>query len=418
MDRVAKLLSTSQRSSRIVEIGPSYAPIAPKAAGWNSFVVDHATQAELRAKYRGEGVNVDGIEPVDFVWSAGSVDQAVPAAFHGSFDTLIASHVIEHVPDFIAFFEAAAKLLKPTGTVALAVPDKRFCFDFFRAVSMSGDVVEAHLDRRSRHSRRTAFNHAAHIVTADEAIAWGQHRVHEFAFWRPLKRAVLKGLTEWSDDPAGPYDDAHAWQFTPASFELMILELGLVGLLDWHVVTIYPTEGCEFIALLQPGLPPFVAPETSDEQRMALLWRTLHETREQIDFALGPPELAGEAAARIARIEAALPAIPAMLETQQAALQRIEATVPAIPAALEAQQRQLAAVAVQPRVAPAGDPAAVAQIKASLNEIEARLNAQDTRLHEIAEVAFWFRRALRPLRAMWRGLEPVRRLFRRPPAQF
>ena len=67
---------------------------------------------------------------------------------------------------------------------------------------------------------------------------------------------------------------------------------------------------------------------------------------------------------------------------------------------------------------PAGDPAAVAQIKASLNEIEARLNAQDTRLHEIAEVAFWFRRALRPLRAMWRGLEPVRRLFRRPPAQF
>src|SRR5215472_3740986 len=124
MDRVAQLLSTTQRSSRILEIGPSHAPIAPKAAGWNSFVVDHATQAELRAKYRGYGVNIDAIEPVDFVWSAGGLADAVPAAFHGTFDTVIASHVIEHVPDFVGFFSGCVRLLKPTGTIALAVPDK------------------------------------------------------------------------------------------------------------------------------------------------------------------------------------------------------------------------------------------------------------------------------------------------------
>ena len=406
MDRVAQLLSTTQRSSRIIEIGPSYAPIAPKSAGWNSFVVDHATQAELRAKYRPTGVNVDAIEPVDFVWTTAGMDEAVPAAFHGTFDTLVASHVIEHTPDFIAFFEAAGKLLKPTGTVALAVPDKRFCFDFFRPLSMSGDMIDAHLQKLSRHTRRNTFNHVAHIVSADNLTSWGQHRVHQFTFELPLKN-TSKAMGRWSAEPDAPYRDCHAWQFTPASFELIILELGLVGMLDWHVVTIYPTAGNEFIALLQPGLPPFVAPETSDEQRMALLWRTLHETREQLDFALGPPELAGEAAARIARIEAALPAIPAMLEAQQAALQRLEAAVPSV---LQAQTAGVARL-------PLGDPAAAAQIKTSLDEIDARLTAQDTRLHEIAEVAFWFRRATRPLRALWRGLEPMRRLFRRTPAQ-
>src|SRR6516162_6394394 len=123
MDRVAQILSTTQRTSRILEIGPSHAPIAPKAAGWNSFVIDHATQAQLRAKYRAWGLNID----------AGGLADAVPAEFHGTFDTIIASHVIEHVPDFVGFFIAARKLLKPTGTLALAVPDLRFCFDFFQS---------------------------------------------------------------------------------------------------------------------------------------------------------------------------------------------------------------------------------------------------------------------------------------------
>jgi SAM-dependent methyltransferase len=399
MDRIAKLLSTSQRSSLIIEIGPCHAPIAPKAAGWNSFVVDHASQAELRAKYRGLGVNIDAIEPVDFVWTTGGLDEAVPAAFHGSFDTVIASHVIEHVPDFIAFFDAAAKLLRPTGTVALAVPDKRFCFDFFQPMSSTGEVIDAHLTRLSRHRRSTVFNHFAYLVSADNAYAWGQHRVHQFAFTHKLKDAAHE-LTKWSDDPAEPYKDYHAWRFTPASFELLFLELGLVGMLDWHVVGIHPTEGSEFIALLQPGLPPFAAPETSDEQRMALLWRTLAETREQLDSALGPPpppELTGEAAARLARIDAAMPR-----------LARIDAAMPGIPAMLEAQHGQLRELA-------AAATAARERLGTDLIGIEARLSAQETRLLEIAEVAFWFRRALRPLRWLWRGLEPVRRVFRHAP---
>ena len=200
MDRVAQLLSTTQRSSRILEIGPSHAPIAPKAAGWNAFVIDHATQAELRAKFRGYGVNLDAIEPVDFVWHGGGLAEPVPEAFTGTFDTIIASHVIEHMPEFIGFFKGCTKLLKPTGTVALAVPDKRYCFDFFQPHSMAGDMIEAHLAGATRHSRRTDFNYLTHIVMADGATAWGQHEIKEFALLHPFKEAT-KALQKWTDDP-------------------------------------------------------------------------------------------------------------------------------------------------------------------------------------------------------------------------
>jgi hypothetical protein len=51
MNRLDKLLFAIHRKSRILEIGPSYNPAAPKAAGWQTRVLDHASQAELQAKY-------------------------------------------------------------------------------------------------------------------------------------------------------------------------------------------------------------------------------------------------------------------------------------------------------------------------------------------------------------------------------
>lgn len=412
MDRVARLLSTTQRSSRILEIGPSHAPIAPKAAGWNTFVIDHATQAELRAKFRGYGVNLDAIEPVDFVWNTGGLADAVPAAFHGTIDTIIASHVIEHVPDFIGFFTSCAKLLKLTGTIALAVPDKRYCFDFFQPLSMAGDMIEAHLTGATRHSRRTVFNYLTHIVMADGATAWGQHRIKEFALLHPFKEAT-RALQKWTDDPSQPYKDYHAWQFTPASFELVVLELAMAGMLDFHVVTTYPAAGSEFIILLQPGAARFAAPEIADEQRLLLMQRILVETREQLDYALGLPpatEISGEAAARLERIESGLPVIAAALDRERGELHQLGEMLAERNTTMLARlddRDQLTEIAALVRT----DAEVRERIVASLQEIVARLGAQDTALHEIAEVAFWHRRALQPVRWAWRTLRPVRRMF-------
>ncbi len=185
------LLSRIPRQARIIEIGPSFNPVAPKADGWNAQVLDHLTREGLVTKYRGHrGVEVDRIEEVDFVWSGGALIDAVPPHLHGTFDALIASHVIEHTPDLLAFFNAAETLLQPQGTVVLAIPDKRYCFDYFQALSTTGQALAAHRELRSRHRCQTAFEHMAYVVANDGVGAWGQHPIKELTFFHTLDQAT------------------------------------------------------------------------------------------------------------------------------------------------------------------------------------------------------------------------------------
>jgi GT2 family glycosyltransferase len=290
MSRSETLLSPIDRSARIIEIGPSFSPIASKADGWNTITVDHATRAALMEKYRGHpGVDVDRIEEVDFVWSSGSLTDIVPSHFHGTFDALIASHVIEHTTDLVGFLEAAEELLASNGVVILAVPDKRFCFDYFRPLTTTAQVMDAHAARRSRHTRRIAFDHVAYAVHNGGTGAWGQTPIQDLGFFHSLLEA---GDTFWnvSEDPNFPYRDFHAWQFVPASFELLMLELARLGQTDWRLERLSPAIGCEFHVWLRRGGKAAAAALTDAEvntRRLALLKRMLFETREQIDFALG-----------------------------------------------------------------------------------------------------------------------------------
>ncbi|MSP89274.1 MAG: hypothetical protein EXQ92_10765 [Alphaproteobacteria bacterium] len=67
--------------------------------------VDHLDTAGLRDKYQLDtSVNCEGIVDVSYVWSNGSLRQAVgPDIF---FDFAVASHVIEHAPNLIQWLSA------------------------------------------------------------------------------------------------------------------------------------------------------------------------------------------------------------------------------------------------------------------------------------------------------------------------
>jgi hypothetical protein len=45
--------------------------------------------------------------------------------------------------------------------------------------------------------------------------------------------------------------DCHGWQFTPASFELIILELAALKLIDFTIDKVFPSGGCEFTVHLR-----------------------------------------------------------------------------------------------------------------------------------------------------------------------
>ena len=106
-----------------LEIGPSHSPLAPKRKGYSVDILDHATASDLRRKYAGHGVDLDGIEEVDYVWGGESLLELIGKVAH--YDWIIASHVIEHIPDPLAMLQQCESLLKPGGVISLVIPDKR-----------------------------------------------------------------------------------------------------------------------------------------------------------------------------------------------------------------------------------------------------------------------------------------------------
>jgi SAM-dependent methyltransferase len=334
MTRAERLLAGASQTSRIIEIGAGYSPVAPKSAGWQSHVVDHASRQVLCEKYRDAGVDLSLIEEVDTIWQGGPLHAAVPAELCGRFDVLIASHVIEHMPDLVDFLVSAERLLGPAGVLSLAVPDRRYCFDYFKPATLTGDVLEAHAARRSRHTLRTAWNHVAYSVKLDGALACGQHPVARTDFIDAFATAAATQAA-FGDDAAEPYVDYHVWCFTPAGFALVILELGQLGLIDWRIDTLHGPEQFEFFVVLRRGAERIAIPEMLQDRRMALLRQQLRESRDQIDFALADNSPAGDSRSAAA-VTAARPNGPA--DTRQ--LDELTATV----LALDARLREVEAV--------------------------------------------------------------------------
>ena len=115
-----------------------------------------ADAATLREKYAVHGVDVDAIEDVDVVWSGGPL--APPLQHLAPFDYIIASHVIEHLPDPLGFLTDCESLLKPSGVLSLVVPDSRYCFDCLRPLTSIGQWVDARLAGRVVHTPGTVLD--------------------------------------------------------------------------------------------------------------------------------------------------------------------------------------------------------------------------------------------------------------------
>ncbi len=321
MDRINLLLGSIDPAVPIIEMGPGHNPIAPKARGWATHIVDCNTADELRNKFAVGGVTVDAVEEVDTVWHDGSLHDAVPARLHGSFRRLIASHVLEHIPDPVALLNSAARLLSPDGIVAFAIPDRRYCFDVFKPASGTGDLLEAFVSRRTRHSVRTTWTQIAYSATMDGSIAWGQYPITSVGLIGDFN-AAERAFKGFQDGFWAPYSDCHAWHFTPAGFALAILELGQLKLIDWRIETISAAEGCEFIAILRRGRDVYADPGELQARRLSLLLQQLEEQREQIDFALAGGLLATK------------PSPPASLQSIETDLEP-ENSIPPAPAIVE-----------------------------------------------------------------------------------
>lgn len=229
-----------------LEIGPSHNPIAPKRLGFNVHILDHASADELRAKYKGHGVNLNNIEEVDFVWSGQSLPELIGQT--ACYDWIIASHVIEHTPDLISFLQQCEALLKPDGVLSLVIPHKRYCFDYFSSITTTGNVLDAWAEKRVRPSAGQVFDHFANAAKRNGNIAWSPD---DEGGANGLVHSFTKAKEHWTRSTSTKdYIDVHCWRFTPTSFRLILSDLRDLRLVDLGVRSEFDTTGCEFYVAL------------------------------------------------------------------------------------------------------------------------------------------------------------------------
>jgi hypothetical protein len=262
--RKAKMLSFIDATKPGIEIGPSHNPVCPKSEGYKVEIIDHLNQEDLRKKYAPHGVNVNAIEPVDYVWSGESYCELTGKIY----GWVIASHIIEHTPDLISFLQGCEEVLEDTGSVSLAIPDKRYCFDRLRPVSSLAAVIDAHQQRRKVHSPGTVAEYFLNVCKLNGG-RWGGSTAASLNFIHTPEEA-LSGM---GAARAGQFLDVHAWCFTPSSFRLMIEDLRRLGFTKLREVGFYETAGNEFFVTLgRHGSGPKMS-------RMELALKNRQETR-------------------------------------------------------------------------------------------------------------------------------------------
>jgi predicted SAM-dependent methyltransferase len=208
---------------RGLEIGPLNRPLLPKSPG-RIFYADHCSTEDLRTKYANNPeIPKDDICLIDFDLSRMRLSDTNK---DGQFDLVVASHVIEHVPDLVSWLRDIHGILNDGGVLALVVPDKRFTFDVFRRETSFWMVQEA--VGRSRPSIEVVIDHFMNNVHADAATLWAVSESRN-EFRRTTNPGAYLDLIERYN--RGEYIDAHCWVVTPRSF------LELIGqIIDYYKI--------------------------------------------------------------------------------------------------------------------------------------------------------------------------------------
>lgn len=248
MSRETIILQHIDKNGHGIEIGPSHNPIAPKKKGYRVHIIDHMNREGLVAKYQGHGVDLTMIEEVDFVWHGENYSELTGRRKY--YDWIIASHVIEHTPDLIAFLNDCDSILKDDGVVCLVIPDKRFCFDHHRPITGISKIIDSHLQKHRIHSPGTVAEYFLNVVSKDGKIAWDSTITGKFSLVHSIEDA-LRGMSAVVNENA--YLDVHSWCFVPHSFRLIINDLHHLGIIPFQEMSFHPTSGCEFYITLGRG---------------------------------------------------------------------------------------------------------------------------------------------------------------------
>ncbi len=209
-----------------LEIAPLFRPTLERNR-YDIYYCDCCPAEESRKKHK--GYDHEDIVDIDFIWTPGTrLCDAAPKGI--KFNYVIASHVIEHVPDPVGFILDIFEAMRGGGILSLAVPDKRKCYDYFRRETDVAQLVHNFMNKITIPSTEQIFDFLTNNIDTSYNQPWLTGEKFE-----ECKRC-------YTDEQAlsfcrhvlltGQYLDVHCSVFTPDGFFKnfsKIIELGIIS---------------------------------------------------------------------------------------------------------------------------------------------------------------------------------------------
>lgn len=230
-----------------LEIAPYFDPFVDRAK-YKVLYTDYISTDEIKEKaLENPTLSGQAIPEVDFVWTPGSHlrERAPPIAF----DYVVASHVMEHVPNPVGWLNELLSVTKTGGKVVLFLPDRRQTSDLYRNITSFAEMVELWISQpdvptprqvadfmggsfRNDHGTSNFFDGAKTPTSADRSYS------DEDA----IDTAKFVSLNN-------NYIDVHATVWEPVHFADVLRRLSAAGLINVDVGDPV-SEGAEFMVVI------------------------------------------------------------------------------------------------------------------------------------------------------------------------
>ena len=213
-----------------LEIGPLHTPILP-VTHKNSRFADIMDQRSLRKKYKkAANVKANDIPVIHYVHDFGR-RKFIETTRGQKFFLIIASHIIEHVPDPISWFREVYEIMTPGALLRLVVPDRRFSYDFRRRPTNVPDLVGAFLEKRTRPPPAIIYEYRVLKKPSlpDTKVLWTNPPDPAHDILVEIHNAAIVEANR------STYADVHCWAFTPNTFVKIVDFLNKVNLVPLHI---------------------------------------------------------------------------------------------------------------------------------------------------------------------------------------
>lgn len=264
-------------TKRILEIGPLNAPILSKQEAPFVYYADILPTEAVKDFYaRCANISSETVCDIDFVITTNYTQTFKDVE---KFDYVVSSHVLEHMPRLIEFFQDIQGVLRQGGELVVFLPDSRYCFDHFRSPTSFAELYYIHTQGLPFAPWQVLDSTMA-VELNDPA------HYHLGSNMYPLlstRKNFEASLQLFNQSLAGEYIPTHYSVFTPLSFLLLMHDMLRAHLIGFRVLEYFPTPKHDFTFGARLELAPeLMQSESLREEEMRKI-RKIMATIEDIE---------------------------------------------------------------------------------------------------------------------------------------